>query len=400
MKVLWATCHRPDPNGGGGEAAEYALIREASRSHQLTVVSCGVAPGEVVPYLEELGVDVVGVDAATRPAPSRPELLRVLISEHVPVTVWRYEPRAAALRGAVEAHERRVGPDLVQVWPSEVASVASASGAPVALFLTDCFTRQAERELASARTRRQRLLWSLELRNARRWEGSAFAVPAALACVSPADAPVLSALTDRPVDLVPLALGDEWFEPPTVARSANEVVFVAALDYRPNVDAVLWLAGDIWPQIRERCPAAELHVVGRNPRPEVRRAVADCGGQLHPDVPDVRPWYWRAAVALSPVRLGSGMRNKVLHAMACGAPVVATAASTEGIAGRGGAEWLVAEDPTDYAAAVHRLLTDQQSARRQAERAALVARGYTSAAVGEALERFWVRAVAGAGTQS
>lgn len=393
MKVLWATCHRPDPNGGGGEAHEFTLIREASRTHQLTVVSSAVAPGEAPAYLTELGVDVIGVAGSPRPVPNRAGLLGVLATSHMPVTVWRHTPCAAALHIAVAEAERRVRPDLVQVWPSEVASVASVPAAPTALLLTDCFTRQAIRERRMATTRRQQLLWALELHNARRWERSAFSAPSALGCVSATDAAALAELTGRPLDIVPVALGDEWFEPPAVPRSPDEVMFIAALDYRPNVDAALWLARDIWPLVRERVPGAILHVVGRNPVTEVRRAIADCGGELHPDVPDVRLWYWRAAVALSPVRLGSGMRNKILHAMACGAPVVTTTASAEGIGGRDGFELVHADDPREFAAAVEGLLTDRRSAQALADRAGLLARSYTSAAVVAALERLWQRAI-------
>lgn len=396
MRVLWATCHRPDPNGGGGEAHEYALIREASRNHELTVVSCGVAPGESPPYLAELGVEVVGIAATPRGVPNRIGLLGVLARARVPVTVWRHAPCAAALQQAVRAAESHFRPHLVQIWPSEIASVASAASVPTALLLTDCFTRQAERERRMATTRRQQVLWALELRNARRWERTAFSTPSALGCVSAADMPVLAELTGRPLDIVPVALGDDWFERPSVPRSAGEVMFVAALDYRPNVDAALWLAREIWPLVRRLVPAATLHVVGRNPVPEVRQAIADCGGELHADVADVRPWYWRAAVAVSPVRLGSGMRNKILHAMACGAPVVTTSASAEGIGGREGIELLHADDPASFAAAIQAVLTDRRSAQARADRAAVVARAYTSAAVGAALERLWAGAVAGA----
>lgn len=395
MKVLWVTCHRPDPAGAGGEAYEFALIREASRRHELTVMSSGVHAGEAQPHLSALGVDVIGVGTPQRPVPAnRATLLGLMLRERVPVTVWRYAPCADALRRAVAVKEPQIRPDLIQVWPSEITAVAGGTRATSALILTDCFTRQAARERALATTRRQQVLWALEHRNARRWERSAFGAPAALACVSAVDEHVLEELSGRPLDVIPVALGDEWFDAPTVRRSATDIVFVAALDYRPNVDAVDWLARALWPRIRERCPEARLHVVGRNPVPEVVHAVEACGAELHANVPDVRPWLWRAAVALSPVRLGSGMRNKILHAMACGAPLVGTAASTEGIGGRADVELLLAEDPEGFAASVHRLLTEPELARGLADRAAALARGYTSSAVGPALEQFWARAMA------
>jgi polysaccharide biosynthesis protein PslH len=394
VKVLWATCHRPDPTGGGGAVHEFELVRAAARTHEVVVVSTGVRPGERLPELTAIGVETVGVAwPGPRPFGSRAAVLKRLATQATPSVVWRMEPAAAALSHAVAEYEEGHRVDVVSVWPSEMGAVAASTVAPSSLILADCYTRQAERELQQSRAIRHRVYWSFEAKNARRWEAATYARASAVACVSPLDAEVLVRLIGRDIDAVPLALADDWFSPPAQPRGAD-VVFVGALDYRPNVEGVRWLADEIWPRVAAALPSARLHVVGRNPVADVVDAVHRCGAELHADVPDVRPWYWQAGVAVSPVRLGSGARNKILHAFACGAPLVSTSASIEGLNCVPGRDVLVADDAASFAEAVVATLSDTQGAVARAGHASELASGYTSRHAGDALQRLWERAAA------
>jgi len=392
VRVIWATRHLPHRGVGGGALAEWELIRAVSRTNEIVVVSGGTPPGSAVAELEALGVRCEGVAWSRRHLPpTRLQLVAHLAGGAAPVAVWEVEPCAAALAGAVADLQRRWAADLVQIWPGEMATVAAVAEAPSALLLADCYTRQARRERAAATALRHRLMWSLEARKAERWERRVYRGASAVACVSPVDAEALTALVDRPIDVVPLPVGEEWFAPADVARG-EDVVFVGALDYRPNVDAVEHLAAGIWPKVREALPGVRLHIVGSNPVQAVRDAAARCGAEVHANVADVRAWYWSAAVAISPVRLGSGTRNKILHALACQAPLVATAASVEGIGCVHGEDLLVADDAASFATAVVRSLTDRPAAEARAARGALVASRYRAEHAGVVLERFWAAA--------
>jgi polysaccharide biosynthesis protein PslH len=389
--VIWATRHLPHPGHGGGAVAEFEFLRAASRANEITVVS-GAVPRGSSTTIDGADVEVIGVGTPVGTAPSRRRLLAHLLFGSSPLPVWEAEPCAAALADGVAELERQRGADLVQVWPGEMAVVATAARAPSAILLADSYTRQAEREHAVAVRLRHRLLWAVEGRKARRWESRTYRFASALACVSPVDAEELAEMTSRRVDVIPLPVGDEWFVAPDGGRG-DDVVFVGALDYRPNVDAVCWLAEDIWPRVRVLMPLARLHVVGRNPTAAVRAAVARVGGALHADVQDARPWYWRAGVVVSPVRLGSGTRNKVLHAFACRSPLVATSASVEGVPCRAGVDLLVADDAESFARAIVATVTDRQGASARAERAVDVASAFRAEMSGLALGRFWERTV-------
>lgn len=374
MKVLWVTPHLPDPDRGGGWSTEFIYLEAAARRHQITLLTGGLEPGETTSALQALGVDVRGVSWHHRPAPrNRLALLWRLFTAPAAVEFWRKEDAVTQLRAAVAAAERVEDFDVVQVTLGEIAPVVSAPRGPCALFLFDAYGRQADRELAHAPTPRHRLMWRLEAAKAHRWERRWYPQADTVACVTAVDAGALEGILARRPHVIPVPLSDEFFDAPAAPRSHDTVALIGMLNYRPNIDAVEWFASEIWPIVTERCPHAKLQVVGRAPVEEVRDAVARAGGVLEADVPDARPYYWEAAVVPVPMRLGSGMRNKVLHAMATGAPVVATSTAIEGIGLDADEHLLVADGgAADFADAVVRSLED----REQADRRAAAARSF------------------------
>ena len=146
---------------------------------------------------------------------------------------------------------------------------------------------------------------------------------------------------------------------------------------------------EIWPRVRRARPDAHLRVVGRFGTPELKRLVETAGGEYSGEVDDIRPCYWEAAVLVANLRMGSGMRNKVLHAMACRAPLVATPTALEGISPDAKDFLLLAEDAGGLADAIVATLNDPNAAAARAEAAVKVAARYSSAAAGAALEAWW-----------
>jgi glycosyltransferase involved in cell wall biosynthesis len=165
-----------------------------------------------------------------------------------------------------------------------------------------------------------------------------------------------------PVAVVPNGVDLELFRPSPAATEPLTAVFNGVLDYRPNLDAALYLVDEIWPLVRKRCPSAQLLLVGRG-SPADRRRLEREGVVVTGEVPDVRPYLERAAVALVPIRMGGGTRLKVVEGLAMGKAMVSTNLGCEGIAVRDGEHLLVADTPGDFAAAVVSLLEDPAAAR-------------------------------------
>jgi glycosyltransferase involved in cell wall biosynthesis len=145
----------------------------------------------------------------------------------------------------------------------------------------------------------------------------------------------------------------------TLQFAAPTLVFSGTLDFRPNVDAVTWFAREVLPRLRAQLPQLRLLVVGKRPAPALRQ-LADTGAVvLTGEVADARPFIAGAAVYVVPMRIGGGVRLKLLEALALEVPVVSTAMGAEGVAGlRAGEHCLLADDPAGFAAAILRLLGD------------------------------------------
>lgn len=167
---------------------------------------------------------------------------------------------------------------------------------------------------------------------------------------------------DTPTAVVANGVDLDYFRPWDVAPDPQTAVFNGVLDYRPNVDAAYYLADEIWPLVLERCPGAQLTIVGRGESAELRRlrrpAIVVTG-----EVPDVRPYLAKAAVVLVPIRMGGGTRLKVVEGLAMGKAMVSTSLGCEGVDVHDGEHLMVADAPGRFAAAVVRLFEDPPLAR-------------------------------------
>ena len=142
------------------------------------------------------------------------------------------------------------------------------------------------------------------------------------------------------------------------------MVFTAKMDFRPNVDAVLWFAQEVLPLIRQEVPEARFWVVGKDPHPRLAPLADDPGVRLTGWVEDVRPFIAAAAVYAIPLRIGGGTRLKVLEAMAMGKAIVSTTLGCEGFDLVPGQELVIADTPEVFARAVLALLADPERRAR------------------------------------
>jgi glycosyltransferase involved in cell wall biosynthesis len=138
------------------------------------------------------------------------------------------------------------------------------------------------------------------------------------------------------------------------------LVFTGKMDFRPNVDAVLWFVAEVLPHIQRAQPDLLLWVVGRDPHPRLARLEEHPAVRLTGWVEDVRPYIAAAAVYVIPLRIGGGTRLKVLEAMAMGKAIVSTTLGCEGFELTPERELLIGDSPGAFAAAVLALLGDPE----------------------------------------
>jgi GT2 family glycosyltransferase len=135
------------------------------------------------------------------------------------------------------------------------------------------------------------------------------------------------------------------------------LVFVGGFGHPPNVDAVQWLVGEIFPKIRAERPDIELHLIGQMPE-ATRQELNGNGVIAHGRVEDLDPWMDGCRIALAPLRYGAGVKGKVNTAMSHGLPVVATSIAAEGMFLVDDQNVLIGDDTDAYVAAVLRLYDD------------------------------------------
>jgi polysaccharide biosynthesis protein PslH len=173
-----------------------------------------------------------------------------------------------------------------------------------------------------------------------------------------------------PIAVIPNGIDTGYFEPGYEAiEQSDTLVFTGTMDFRPNVDAVTWFAHEVWSIVREAKPHARFLIVGRRPSEAVKALKEIPGITVTGEVLDARPYIKQSAVYVVPMRMGGGVRFKVLEALAMSKAVVTTTMGADGINLTPGHDALFADEPADFAAAVLHLLNSPEN------RAELAARG-------------------------
>lgn len=166
-----------------------------------------------------------------------------------------------------------------------------------------------------------------------------------------------------PIDVVPLGVDVERWEriEPSAQRSVHsyDLVFSGNLSYDPNQEAALALVTDLLPRLRQSIPGATLALIGAHPSEKLRRAAfGDPGIILTGYVTDLAAEIARAKVFVCPVRLGSGMRVKVMEAMAAGLPVVTYPLNIEELPAVHEEHVMIAQTPGEFVSLTANLLND------------------------------------------
>ena len=137
---------------------------------------------------------------------------------------------------------------------------------------------------------------------------------------------------------------------------------------------ILYFVTEVWPKIRASYSDAVLDVLGNNPPRELTiYAQRDMSVRVHGFVPDVRPYFQAATVAVCPIRDGGGTRVKILDNLAMGKPIVSTTIGVEGLDLTPERDLLIADSPSDFEAQISRVFSDDALRTRLSDHARMVA---------------------------
>jgi glycosyltransferase involved in cell wall biosynthesis len=306
------------------------------------------------------------------PPPGGFELLELPLSDPAPARAWAMRGAALAFNEPVEARRlaapfNRALPKLLAERHFDAAHVMLGSlaqvelgGVPALIAPLDAWHLNVRAEVA--RSRGVERWWRRAQESAvRHWESTAYRSFARVVLVTEEDAREVAALDPSlRVVTIPNGVDADHFTPRNAPRG-DGILFTGALDAPSNEQAALRLAHRIMPLVRRELPDAHLTIAGRNPGPAVRALE-----HVVANAPDLRPYLWGAAVYACPMESGTGIKNKLLEAMAAGAPAVATSLACQGIDAR---HVVVADSDAEFAAGLVALLEDRQRAGNQADAA-------------------------------
>jgi len=172
-----------------------------------------------------------------------------------------------------------------------------------------------------------------------------------------------------PVAVVGNGVDLDYFRSAGEAKKPASMVFTGVMDYRPNIDAVVWFCDEILPIVQANIPVANFTICGSRPAPAVRRLAKRRGVRVTGWVADARPYLDRAEIFVAPLRMARGVQNKLLEALAMGLPCVASTAAWSGTAVADGQGILATDEPREFARHVIDLLGDSDGRAEMARRA-------------------------------
>lgn len=414
MKILFITPQLPYPPRQGTTIRNYNLIRYLADSHTVDLLTLA-APGEKLDATSPLHECCRRIGTVPQPVRSTAQRIKDTFSSPLPDMGHRLESAemralidqwldeagldetALAETGLDETALNETGTcewDIVQIEGIEVAQY----GAQILDGLRQRFPNQADalpklvfddhncEYLLQKRNALNDLLvpkrWiggiysTLQWQKLRRYERQICQDADATLAVSIADKDALQKIApdaditvvfngfdppEEPPEEQPENLSEEQPDA-SERRTSKTLLYIGKMDYRPNVDAMLWFGREILPIIQSEIPDTELKIVGMNPHPRLDELSTVPGIEITGMVEELGPYLAEAAVYVIPLRVGGGTRFKALEAMAYRKPIVATSLGIEGIPVEDRRDLLIADSAADFAAAVVRLLRDQEAA--------------------------------------
>ncbi len=365
MRILLLTPQRPYPPHQGTTLRNFNLVKELAKRHQVCVLTflesdqLAVEPAPLAELCE-------WVDPLPVPRRSSGLRLRQLLFTRRPDMSWRLWSPQFAERLQARLSEQPF--DVVEIEGIEMAPYLPALQAarPRPLIIYDAHNAEwilQQRAFAADVTNPRRWLAALyswvQWHRLRRYEAALLQqVDHTIAMSAPDKVALRQVAPAAPITVIPNGVDLEAYRQFNGRPIEYDLLFTGKMDFRPNIDAVLWFGQQVWPLILARRPHTTLAVVGQRPHPRLDTLRQLPGLTITGYVDDVRPYLAGAGVYVAPLRVGGGTRLKLLEAMAMGKAIVSTTVGAEGFPVVDGQELLLADEPEEFAAAVLKLLAN------------------------------------------
>lgn len=388
MRILFLAHLFPLPQDSGGKIKSYHTLRALADRHETHVVSFLRTPDEAdrVPELEQLC-------ASVRAAPLVRGRLRYLSDAALSLAARRSfivsrdfrREMTQLVRNTVE----RVRPDVIHIDHLQMAQFVDFGSDPKTVLDQHNVESIIVRRIAeTSPSPGMRLYARLEWPKLRGYELRSCRKADLVTTVSDEDRIALQAMDPdlTHIHTVPIGVDTDYFQPVDRNAGSVNILSIGTMHWPPNVESMLYFYKEILPLVRKQIPNCTLTIAGQQPVAAIRALAADPAVRVTGYVSDAREVARDCGVFVVPLLSGSGVRVKILNAMAMGLPIVSTSVGAEGLDARPGTAVLIADTPEGFARAVVEVMKRRDLAERLGrEGRALVCEKYSWKTIGERL---------------
>ena len=354
MKILVVLPRIPFPLDKGDKLRAYYQIRELSKRHDIylfCLTHSAPQPSQIEalrPFCRDIRIVRLNLLVCYK------NILRNwFFSKSLQMGYWDNK-RA---RRRFKDFEAEVQPDIIYNQMVRTMPLVARSSRPKVMDFQDALSMNTERRMERSRGF-WRYILHYEFKMVRSCEYDAFDIFDAFTIISETDKDVIPHRRSDEIVVVPNGIDTTYFAPQD-AEKRYDIVFCGNMKYAPNVDAAKFLVNDIMPLVWKTMPEARVLISGTNPAKDVKRLAGE-HVSVSGRVDDIRQSYAHSRLFVAPMRMGSGMQNKLLEAMAMHLPCITTTIAGTPLGVHNGQQLIVADNVAQIAEKIVELLKNQQ----------------------------------------
>lgn len=354
MKILAVSVRVPEQGKKGDQVLSYHRLKYLSKMHTIKLICFGsyVEDAKAIENLSALGITVQLIPWSKFSA-IKNILLNIFFSD-LPFQCALF--KSAAFNDAVKDSVLNFKPDAVYAVLIRILINLPANNLPLFIDMVDSMGLNFSRRLTNERGPKKVAL-GIELRRVSSYENAMANMATLSFVVSKIDQEFIGS---NKVKALPLGIDSIEIFDDVIHHNPPSIVFSGNMNYRPNIDAVLWFNEHCWERLKEAFPDLCWIIAGSNPSREILALKEDRDIKVTGQVSSLTTVISSALLSIAPMQSGSGMQFKILEAMNCGVPVVTTSLGLGDISAVPDRDVIVADDPNDFVQAVSDLLNSPQ----------------------------------------
>ena len=363
MKIFVLLPRIPYPLEKGDKLRAYNQVKQLSKRNEIVLCALNDDPKvdeqQAFQALQPYCVSINFIRI------SKPQILLGLARAFFkgwPMQCGYYYNRRAARK--IDELIKKHQPDMLYGQLVRVAAYIRHKDLPKAIDYQDVFSYgiKRRRDIAGCLTRP---VFNMEYKRLCRYEAAVFDEFDIKTIISEPDRDLIPHPKKDEILIIPNGVDHDYFKPQEQEKK-YDLVFTGNMSYPPNVNAVDYLANEILPIVWKTLPDVKLYIAGATPDPKVKKAASDriiVSGWLD----DIRDAYAQSRVFIAPMRIGTGLQNKLLEAMSMRLPAITSPLANASLGAKPNEEILIGNNATALAQNIVILLTDAQKAEQIAQ---------------------------------